>query len=312
VTSTETLELQNQKVLQLRQAAVRENPRYFADMTIGQMRQQPPYVGFVDATVGDASFVMFLCNNDDGVAMRLLWKREFEAASTYLWQQLALDADLVLDVGGHTGIYTLIAGMTNTAAVIHTFEPHEMNFGRLLVNVRANGLPATNVHNVAASEQDGSANFNVKLSYYLTSGGSVVGESDGFSKVVPTRRIDSVVKNATAKRIIVKIDTEGHEIAVLEGMTTLLDQRPDIIVETEINHNMKDTQDRLLQRGYKFYAINDDKFRMSRRESLVPDGKDEKGKVNVLLSAREPDEVAALFDAAKRVYAEQCQSRAVS
>lgn len=254
---------------------------------------------------------MFLCNADDGVALRLLWKQEFEPASLNLWHQLAKQANLILDIGGHTGIYSIVAGLTNPKATVHTFEPHEMNFGRLLLNLRANGLSATNVHNVAASTVTGKVPFNVKINYYLSSGGSVASDDAEFVKMVPASRIDDVVKPIGGERVCVKIDTEGHEVSVLDGMTKLLELRPDILLECQLIPAMERTEAMLRSLGYHFYLIDDDNMTMQAIPSLSqpPKGHNVKNRINCLLTARPDTEVTALFDSGLEAYQEALARR---
>src|SRR5688572_33446484 len=100
---------------ELNEAALLQRPlrestdaKQLKDATLPELLKRPPYIGFVEANfLADLSFVMFLCDRDDGIALRLLWKREFEPTSLAIWRRLALDAELVVDVGGHTGIYSI-------------------------------------------------------------------------------------------------------------------------------------------------------------------------------------------------------------
>ena len=279
------------------------NAHHFKDATLKELLKQPPYVGFVEGDfLADLSFVMFLCDRDDGVALRVLWKREFEAASLAIWRRLVLASNLVVDVGGHTGIYSIVAGLTNPAAKVHTFEPHEMNFGRLLLNLRANGLVGSNAHNLAASRMAGSVPFQVKINHYLSSGGSVTGEGEAFAKMVPAGPIDDHVPLTPAK-VCVKIDTEGHEVEVLAGMPKLLELHPDIILECAFVTSMLETQTYLKAAGYHFYHIDEKGWKLNAIESLSEPPSDVGGgRENVLLTTKAEGDVRALFALARTDY----------
>jgi len=69
---------------------------------------------------------------------------------------------------------------------------------------------------------------------------------------VPARRLDSVVDADVG---LIKIDVEGHEAAVLDGATKLLNRsRPNVVVEVEKRHMEEDPAtvfDRLLKLNYR-------------------------------------------------------------
>lgn len=298
------IDVANDAALSHREAVERTSPSDLKKAKIGDLLKQPSYVGFVEGNfLAELSFVMFLCDRDDGVALRVLWKREFEAASLAIWRRLVLDAELVVDVGGHTGIYSIVAGLTNPKAKVHTFEPHEMNFGRLLLNLRANGLSGNNSHNLAASRAPGALPFQVKINHYLSSGGSVVAEDQKFAKMVPAGRIDDHVP-LTAQRVCVKIDTEGHEVEVLAGMPKLLNLKPDIILECAFVPAMLSTEKELKAAGYRFFHIDEGRWTLSTIDSLaVPPPKvGATARENVLMSTRREQDVRKLFELARADY----------
>jgi FkbM family methyltransferase len=294
----------NDAALLHREAEERISPSDLKKATIGELIKLPSYVGFVEGNfLADLSFVMFLCERDDGVALRVLWKREFEAASLAIWRRLVLEAELVVDVGGHTGIYSIVAGLTNPKAKVHTFEPHEMNFGRLLLNLRANGLMGNKSHNLAASRTGGALPFRVKINHYLSSGGSVVSEGEQFAKMVPAGRIDDHVP-LTAQKVCVKIDTEGHEVEVLAGMPGLLALKPDIILECAFVPAMLSTEADLKAAGYRFFHIDEKRWTLDAIDSLaVPPPKvGDNDRENVLLTTMQEREVRKLFGLARADY----------
>ena len=220
-----------------------------------------------------------------------------------IWRRLVMDCDLAVDVGGHTGIYSIVAGLTNPKAELHTFEPHEMNFGRLLLNLRANGVKANHSHNLAASRAKGAVPFKVKINHYLSSGGSVAAEGEEFSKMVPTGPIDDHVPLG-AHRACVKIDTEGHELEVLAGMQRLLGLRPDVILETAFVPAMQQTQTDLKAAGYRFFYIEERSWSLNEVECLTvpPSNLGATERENVLLTTRTAEEVRELFERARSDY----------
>ena len=77
------------------------------DLGIGELLKKPPYFGWVK--LGDFPRYIYLNGKDDGVALKWLWNWKYEYASIMVWRTLSNYADLIIDVGAHTGSYSLIA-----------------------------------------------------------------------------------------------------------------------------------------------------------------------------------------------------------
>jgi FkbM family methyltransferase len=295
----------NEAALEFRQAEEKVSPDKLKRARLAEMVALPSYIGFVEANfLAGLPFVMFLCDRDDGIALRLLWKREFEPASLSIWRQLVSRSSLVVDVGGHTGIYSIVAGLANPAARVHTFEPNEMNFGRLLLNLKANGLSGTRRHCLAASRSSGMLPFNVKLGAYLSAGGRVVDEGQTITKMVPAAAIDECVPLKPG-RICVKIDTEGHEVEVLAGMSDLIKKRqPDIILECVFDQTMLATEVSLTQAGYRFFYIDERAWKLRPIQTITvpPEDLGPTERENVLITTMSAEEAQGLYDQARADY----------
>jgi FkbM family methyltransferase len=139
------------------------------------------------------------------------------------WRSLAqqLRPDVVLDVGANYG-EILFSTRTPPAAEMHLVEPNPYVLESLRRTVAVVGWPGIQVHEGAATDRD------TILELAVTSA------SSGLSTVepralagrrtqieVPAFRLDKRL-DATGKRLLFKIDVEGHETAVLRGMQGLL------------------------------------------------------------------------------------------
>jgi hypothetical protein len=56
----------------------------------------------------------------------------YEPLSLALWSELVAGAQLVVDVGAHTRVFTLVVHAANARARIIALEPYELNCARLL------------------------------------------------------------------------------------------------------------------------------------------------------------------------------------
>lgn len=127
------------------------------------------------------------------------------------------------DVGAHTGVYTLLVAAVNPAAHIRAFEPNPAVAPMLLGNLAANGLRSDILVAAALSDATGAAHLDVP---YNVTAASVAARGIAIRAV----RGDDVDDGSPVD--LVKIDVEGHELAVLRGMVGLLTRcRPALVIE---------------------------------------------------------------------------------
>jgi FkbM family methyltransferase len=134
-----------------------------------------------------------------------------------------------IDVGANIGSYTLLASELPGTKVI-SIEPHPETFSQLVGNVRLNGRSNVTCLNLAISARDGEV--------FLTNGDEpslnrVVSTSNGVGNVpatirVPCRRLDGLCRELALHPDLVKIDVEGHQSAVLDGLLSG-DQLPKLV-----------------------------------------------------------------------------------
>lgn len=149
--------------------------------------------------------------------------------------------DVVWDVGAAVGTYSCFAGRAGASVV--PFEPHPENARRLRQNIQLNQL-STDVRELALSDQAGQTSF-------VDTGGLGAGThhiNDGGEFTVEQRRGDDVTPNPD----VVKIDVEGHELAVLEGMEKVLSGVRIVFVECHPQHDVvqQEVAETLEQAGF--------------------------------------------------------------
>jgi FkbM family methyltransferase len=148
----------------------------------------------------------------------------------------------VVDVGANIGYFTLaMAKACGVHGHVHAFEPNPAVVPLLRDNVRMNDFDRrVTVHPVAAAARAGSVPFSHNPAFL---GGSYVGaanqhgarpNSDEVEVIeVEAVRLDAVL--ADVRRIaLVKIDVEGREADVLDGLVGLLDRNAIGALDLEI------------------------------------------------------------------------------
>tara|TARA_Y100001960_G_scaffold289297_1_gene329037 strand:+ start:1463 stop:2275 length:813 start_codon:yes stop_codon:yes gene_type:complete len=136
--------------------------------------------------------------------------------------------DCILEIGANIGNHTVYWGKMRNAQHIYCFEPIAKTFKRLQKNIEINNLQSkTTLFNKAAGKEN---TAGVIDSFNMSNIGatSIKSSKEGDLEIV---RIDDMKFNH--KIDFVKIDVEGFEVDVLEGMVELLKQdKPNVVIES--------------------------------------------------------------------------------
>lgn len=173
-----------------------------------------------------------------------------------LVSRLLQPGDWVLDIGAYVGHYTIpaareVGGLGRVISV----EPLLDNFEILTSNVAAAGCRNVTLLNLAASEVD----RTVRMSTPRWEDGSPASSRahigpEGSGTSALAYPLDRLKTGGMSRLRVVKVDVEGHESGVLEGMLeTLALARPLIIVEASGNHRCDGVQ----ALGYELERLDD-------------------------------------------------------
>lgn len=216
---------------------------------------------------------MYLAGADDGVALRFFWNGYYEELSLRTWTQFARRGGVILDIGAHTGAYTLAALSSNPVAQTISFEPYFMNYSRLNMNLRGNGFNPANAYMLGIGERSGVMPFSVLSDIsYLTSGGSIGVRKNASHSNVQVVALDEFIPQEVASKVkLIKIDVEGFEGACLRGMQRLVKScRPVIFFECTNSAASREIQTLLTKFNYEFYMVDEAAEQITRVDSLSP------------------------------------------
>ena len=172
----------------------------------------------------------------------LYWKggSAYEGVSLRTWEGLAKTARTVLDVGANTGLFALVAKLANPAAEVIGFEPLPQFSRTFVENCRLNGV-TVRVEPLAVSNFVGQARFYVPEEYRGNPYSSSLSldhyrahqTSEPKRLEVAVTTVDAfLARSGLPPPDLVKIDAEGQDAEVLEGMAgTLAAAHPSLIVE---------------------------------------------------------------------------------
>ena len=164
--------------------------------------------------------------------------QHYERFTADLISRISCRAGLFVDVGAHYGFFSLLAATSNPAVDVIAVEPIPETFAVLERNIAALASGKVTLHRAAISDTVGTANLGM----------SRASDDCGFhfhpeapplrSIDVTTKTLDDLLLDREPCPLVVKINTNGHELAVLKGMSETLGRFNDITLIVEFNPAM--------------------------------------------------------------------------
>jgi len=241
-----------------------------------------------------------LVDTRDILGSSLATRRLWEPHVTPLFRALLSEGDVFADVGAHIGYYTLIASrIVGPTGRVYALEPYLANRQLLEVNVQSN--EATNVRILAVAAGAARADGVLSMPHSgdaarmsLTADGRAVEQQ---VSIVP---LADIVDSDDVRRLgLIKIDVEGYEDRVLQGLEGLLSGgvvRPTILLEMHAHLNpgiRQQIADFCRRNGLVPHLIGDDEG-FNRRFSLPQQEPTRRITLDWLVSAT-PDHVELLI-----------------
>lgn len=179
---------------------------------------------------------------------------------------LLTDGTFFIDIGAHYGIYTLLIGTKYKNSKIIAFEPAPESYETLKKNLELNNLGNAEGYNLALSNKKGIRKFNIDTASSKSSFYHVPSEDIKAIIEVETITLDDFLGDIPKVPTVIKIDSEGHEICVVEGMRNILTNTDDIKMVIEFNlsilrsagYKPEDLLEEIKQLGFDIYFINDE------------------------------------------------------
>jgi len=184
-------------------------------------------------------FKMYVDTRDIGLTPHLLLEGDWEMWITKVFQQFLRPGMTVVDVGANIGYYTLLAAAgVGFKGRVHAVEADPLTFNILGMNVEVNGYGSiVRAHQCAAANQRG----ELTLHQYRNHPGdnNIFGDPSEARIVagvkVPAIPLDEIVLDPVD---VMKIDAEGSEPLIFEGMQRLLQRSPQIRIIMEFAPHM--------------------------------------------------------------------------
>lgn len=191
---------------------------------------------------------------EDLLGIRLYWQgwRRWEPDVLLPFSKFAISSPRILDVGAHSGIYSLFGCALNSDVEIFSFEPFLPIYERMLDNLDRNGFrQRCKTFQAAVGDVSGTARFHVAEDRTM----SAIVETGGDLEI-PVVTLDDVVPH-DGRTGLVKIDVEGHEYRVLRGMRGILgDSRPVVLFECNPGGDGAGINALLREHGYRLFHLS--------------------------------------------------------
>jgi len=160
----------------------------------------------------------------------VVWKR-YENDITEFLRDLPDNKGVFIDVGAHIGRFSALMGVKNWD--VYSFEPMSTTYNQLITNMGFNNISA-NFHGFNYGLGNAPSSQTIYFSGYKTGEASFT-HSEGTSseETVKIDTFENLVKDSFVGRdVVLKIDVEGFEHQVIEGMkNTIQEVKPLMILE---------------------------------------------------------------------------------
>ncbi len=231
-----------------------------------------------------------------GVRMRLdlrdyiqlrIYYESHEPHQLAFFERFLRKGDIVLDVGAHVGIFTLVSALSvGGEGEVHCFEPVPANFEALSRNVELNGFDNVVLNRAAVGAEPGQARLGLPegaagLGGETSAMYTVGGLANSVSARIVT--LDDYVSDRLPGRPVrlLKLDVEGLEPAALQGFASRLAESPPDAVVLEVNLELLNRHEftgqellgALREYGYSFFQPTA-RGRLKTFEPQIPDAFD--------------------------------------
>ena len=222
------------------------------------------------AVVHESVYGVTLRLDLDDYIQRGIYYDAWETQELNFVEAILRTGDVFVDVGANVGIFTLVAARrVGPVGVVHSFEPVPANYSRLAENVSLNGFGNVRLNRAAAGSDPGELTFGLESDMELESGRAMSGFYTAGASLrqvtAPVVRLDDYLSAEDDDRRIrlAKVDVEGYEPKVLEGLRNSLARKRVEIIMLEVSvyalahqgARIIDVVRPLQQSGYRLYRI---------------------------------------------------------
>jgi len=220
---------------------------------------------------------MYIDTSHGAIGLPFMSMGIYEVLVSQLLEDTVTKGMVFVDIGAHIGYHTLTAArLVGEEGRVFSFEPEPYNFELLVKNIQLNG------YNNIVAIQKAVSNNNGKVMLFVPEGCASKslllpdkGFTDGEYVEVETQTLDDFFQDYTGCYTgvdVIKMDVEGAEPLVLNGMTNIIRSNRKLKIVTEfspgrlrlLGSSPEEYLDMLSKHGFVIYNLNDMTNRIER------------------------------------------------
>jgi len=164
-----------------------------------------------------------------GSSIHGCWLGSYELEKQRCLADLVKPGMVVYDIGAHVGFYTLFfAKLVGPDGLVYAFEPATQNLDFLSRHIKLNHLTNVQVQETAVGDHTGQAGFILHPDSSSMNRLAALSEAAA-EESVPLLALDDFIRNGNPRPDFIKMDIEGAEFLALQGMQSLLAEKPPIL-----------------------------------------------------------------------------------
>ncbi len=205
----------------------------------------------------------------DGLGKDIYYKKGVYAEdhiTSFLLENIGIkDEDMIIDIGGNIGWYSLVLSHKNKPTVL-AFEPDIFNFSLLKNNVALNKKDNIRIFNLALSDTPGKMTLYLYKKHNLGRHSFIRQRNSIGTAEVETIQLDSFLydQGLSERKIkLIKIDIEGYEFAAMSGAGKSLARTEYLLTEfspdmmKKIKHDPMDYINHIKSFGFTPWVITE-------------------------------------------------------
>lgn len=204
-------------------------------------------------------------------AMHAMHHGSYEPTLRRVMRRHLKSGDTFVDVGANIGYVSAVgANLVGPQGQVHSFEPIPACFHRLERLAELNPTYHFTLNNYALGAKDGEATITLgkgNIGGNTLVPGQISPEHVASTCTVPVRRLgDYLNQHGIERPALIKIDVEGFEYQVIQGMASYFEAtpyRPPIVCEvnpdaaTALGYTLQDVADHMISLGYSAFRLTD-------------------------------------------------------
>jgi FkbM family methyltransferase len=196
---------------------------------------------------------------DEFISPALYLTGEVDAHLLNLIGCMDLKGSVCLDIGANLGMFSLaMSEAVGKDGVVHAFEPEAYNFNLLCHNLKVNNAVNVLARPVAIGDSVGSCSIAIAEDNLGDHQVIADGTNDRRLQRAEMQTVDSLLSDVPAGAVkLIKIDVQGYEYRVVNGMRETLRRNPDVILMIEVGPGRLRKAGSSVSALLKFFADED-------------------------------------------------------